>query len=267
MHSDHSKVRWFELKTNYPDQTLIRVEENTAYYHILRSIFHDQRFSRLFDDNFRPNTWATYIYTADEQIRAQLTQLLTFLKDVVYIKDGFPIFALDYHWETNGRTRIGELVYRAKPYSKPVTQQHKQNAEILSSHFVSFIEQHPLYQSADAIISVPYYGSKVFDLPQFIAQVIASKFGKPFWGDDVIKKIKQTPQLKNARSIQEKSIAIAGAFVVSEPNLVSNKSVVLIDDLYQSGVTFHEVASALTSCGADVFGLVATKTLNQFNSY
>lgn len=61
--------------------------------------------------------------------------------------------------------------------------------------------------------------------------------------------------------IKEKTDNIKDAFTIVDPIMFQGKRVIIVDDIYQSGVTLHEVATALQPIGADVLGLVATKTI------
>ena len=53
---------------------------------------------------------------------------------------------------------------------------------------------------------------------------------------------------------------------MSIPNIsLAGKLVTIIDDIYQTGVTLHEIAMVLQSKGATVQGLVATKTFRDLD--
>ena len=66
--------------------------------------------------------------------------------------------------------------------------------------------------------------------------------------------------MKDIETMEDKSTNIRGAFQVDVAHPFKNKTVIVIDDLYDSGATLHELANILQSVGAKVFGLVATKT-------
>lgn len=67
--------------------------------------------------------------------------------------------------------------------------------------------------------------------------------------------------MKDCKTVKEKSDNIRGAFRVSNEVSLQNKLVTIIDDIYQSGSTLHELGTTLQNAGAVVQGLVATKTL------
>lgn len=66
-------------------------------------------------------------------------------------------------------------------------------------------------------------------------------------------------------TLEEKSIIIQDAFQISPGVSFAGKRVTIIDDIYQSGNTLNELATLLNRSGADVYGLVATKTFKLSN--
>lgn len=166
--------------------------------------------------------------------------------------------------EGGGRTELGELVYSAKPYDKTVTNQHKQAARNLALHLGKFLDAHPSYHRFDFLVPVPYYGRKEYDLPKFLVEQLCALFNKSN-EHLLVQKVKSTKSMKNAQSEEEKFNIVQGAFEVTSDSLVRGKRVVVIDDIYQSGRTLHELASTLKRAGAEVLGLVATKTLLTVN--
>jgi len=166
----HFRMQASEIKS-YPDKddTLILFSGERIYYKIIRDAFSDHGFSRIFEDKLGQYHWGMYIYSLEESAKEALKKLLDLLQHTIYIDDALSqTFALDYHslppYEGHGRTKIGELVYRAKPYKNKVNDRHKANAKKLASYFVSFIRHHPSYQIANFILPVPSY-HKDFDLP------------------------------------------------------------------------------------------------------
>jgi predicted amidophosphoribosyltransferase len=174
-------------------------------------------------------------------------------------------FALDYHMQSGGggRTAVGDLVYRAKPYKKPAKDTHKQAAAELAEIFVDFITCHPSYARSDFVIPVPFFGQKSYDLPAFLARQICNRLQIPS-GSHLVKKVQLTKSVKDL-PFEEKFNAIRDAFQVVSDTSVQGKLITLIDDIYQSGATLHELARTLQQAGARVQGLAATKTARLSN--
>ena len=67
--------------------------------------------------------------------------------------------------------------------------------------------------------------------------------------------------MKDCETPQEKLDNVRGAFAVTPAADFAGKSVLLIDDIYQSGFTINEVGNVIGEAGASqVLGLAATKT-------
>lgn len=94
-----------------------------------------------------------------------------------------------------------------------------------------------------------------------LSSVIASHVANDWEREDLsdaVKKVRKTEQVKNL-PLEKKLQTIEGSIeVISE---VEDKKVLLIDDLYQSGITMNYVAMQLLEAGAKrVFGLACEKT-------
>ena len=66
-------------------------------------------------------------------------------------------------------------------------------------------------------------------------------------------------------SFQERQVNVRGAFL-ADPNVVKDKVILLIDDVFTTGATMNAAASALQEAGcAQVFALTAAKALRRAN--
>lgn len=154
------------------------------------------------------------------------------------------------------RTKMGELVNRAKSYS-PYTGS-KPAASDLFDHVQYLIARHPRYQVVDVIIPAPPGNpSKAFDLPLFIAEKLAEHLGIPIYSCQKTGNMQQQKAVEQDLSVLQTNVL--GKFSVNQ-NL-NGKAVLVLDDLYQSGATINEVVRACRAAGAQtVLSLVATKT-------
>ncbi len=79
-------------------------------------------------------------------------------------------------------------------------------------------------------------------------------------GETAVKKIRDTPELKDIYDYEQRIKLLDGAFEV-DADAVRGKQIVLVDDLYRSGATATVVANALLAAGAAaVYMLAMTKT-------
>ena len=77
----------------------------------------------------------------------------------------------------------------------------------------------------------------------------------------ILKRVKTTNCLALCNKQQRKSM-INGAFLLSNPDKIKNKKVILIDDVFTTGATINECSKVLKQHGAKkVIGLVIAKTI------
>lgn len=78
---------------------------------------------------------------------------------------------------------------------------------------------------------------------------------------EAVKKTKNTPELKNVSTPQEKYDILKDVFEVSDQS-IKGKTVLLLDDLYDSGATLRAITNALYEQGGagKVKVLALTKT-------
>ncbi len=172
-------------------------------------------------------------------------------------------FVLDYDRTdgnpNNPQTTVGALRTRAKPYDAKPTDDTYKAADKLVSSCVAFIRTLSCYGSADAVVAMPpSRPDKPFDLPTYLAGGVAQALGLADCSE-AVSTLKARPPLKDT-ALAAKLEALAGSVRV-KPGSIKGKTVLLIDDLYQSGVSMNYVGMLLLEGGAKkVFGLACEKT-------
>jgi len=151
------------------------------------------------------------------------------------------------------RTELGELLYRLK-------YKGDQSAIVpIAQTAFDYIQQ--WQPRIDVIAPVP--ASKIRALqPLFqIVDAIGGLLNVPVDKTSIVK-TKATPELKNLSYAQRLEV-LAGAHSI-EGNALSGRSVLLLDDLYQSGATLNAIARLLKGAGgsAAVFALALTRSRN-----
>lgn len=207
-----------------------------------------------------------YTFLKDNRPEAlkKVKDWLELMGNYVAIRDCLTLsFALDFDKENGDpekpQTRIGELRTRAKPYGKIPTADTYQAANELSKACLDFLDKMTCYNPATCIVGMPpSRPDKTFDLPAHLAANIANRLNKPDL-TFLVKTIKERPQLKD-EPIEKKLESIEGTVSI-DPHALEKQIVLLIDDLYQSGVSTNYVAMLMLEAGAkDVFGLACEKT-------
>ena len=242
---------------------LVLIDGNERYKELLINSFPNLSFSATFADSKKEYKWGTFIrewQRTDAQNIVNLLDLCT--KHVLVVNPLDQMFCIDFHTDLSGKkSELGELVYKGKTYkSGPIRDNQLPASEKLTTFFLKFILQNFVYSQADLILSVPSSTHKTFDLPAVIASGLSKLIGKPMISS-VLEKIPGRKSMKDCSSLGEKMENIVNSFIVKNTDEIQNKSIILIDDVYQSGATMIEVGKILKLGGAaKVLGLSATKT-------
>lgn len=165
-------------------------------------------------------------------------------------------WALSGHMEAEGRSEVGELVYRAKTYVGKLGD--RVAAQELSARISEQFGRHPRIRSADVIIGIPANPPKEpHNLPEVLAEDMAKTFGASP-GHGILIKRRPTQEIKNLTDA-DKLAALEGAYEVTAD--LQGANVVIVDDLVFSGSTLNYVGQLLRERGAgSTIGVVATKT-------
>jgi adenine/guanine phosphoribosyltransferase-like PRPP-binding protein len=231
-----------------------------------------QMFDRSFPDLVK-NEWRvtaksclTFFRGISEEDLVSVRRFVEAIKSCVVIKDlTIASLALGFHARKGAGsalepTELGQLMRDAKPYDRPPTQEHRDAARELARRMCEFVSSVPFYRDVDGFIAIPSSKpDKVFSLPVGFARKLAKHTGKLDLSDAVAK-AKATRELKNL-SREQKVVELIGSVTVDKTKVLG-KSIVLVDDLYQSGLTINFIAEELRQAGAkEVFGLAAVKTM------
>lgn len=149
------------------------------------------------------------------------------------------------------RTELGELVYKLKyGHDKTVLDDI---IRIICSSFT--------FKSIDVIIPVPPSDtSRSFQPVVEIAKRLGKSLGIKVL-PNAIRKIKETPQLKDVLIFKERCKLLKDAFEIGDTS-IKNKTILLFDDLYRSGATLTAITRVLFRKGnvSKVKVLTLTKT-------
>lgn len=180
---------------------------------------------------------------------------------LIYLRDCMSLsVALDSNLtdNTSGQyTAMGALEHNGKH------NRDKNAINQLADTVSQVIQYLPYYKDADLICSVPPRPDKDFDLPSNVTSLVSAKVGKPnvtggfvFSGQKSSVKSSTFDEKWNVWEEAQVSFQNSPSFNVSD------KTVILIDDKYQSGITIQYIAMKLQQAGAhEVYGLSFVKTL------
>ena len=158
-------------------------------------------------------------------------------------------WSISYH----GKSNIGKLVRASKyedagPFALGLVLR---GAEVIRARY-------PIYL-LNGIVSVPPTKSGL--LVEMFARQVAEKLGIEYL--PVLEKVRQTQEQKDLTNKVQKSRNVKGAFSVCSSGLVAGRTLLLIDDIYDSGSVLREVGQTLMQAGAKaVYPLTITRTMH-----
>ena len=174
-------------------------------------------------------------------------------KELVFLRDCLDLsIALSMYDIPNdgGRTELGEAECQVKYYN-----QRGEYLQKLVDKTQYWLEKLPYFKLADYVCCVPT------EHP-VMSQVLAQLHGFDF--EDISKNVyweNKKDEIKN-KDVNEK-LALLNQFDLHIDRDVRGKTVLLLDDMYQSGLTLQFIAMKMKQAGAGrVFGMTLVKSLS-----
>jgi predicted amidophosphoribosyltransferase len=256
------KLQWYNLEEAEGKDPVLKIPICDIYSGII-----DRAFPELDHIGWREGgkgTCYTYLKNVSQSELENLRKFLELLKQILcltitdhlqppFTNELTEAYAIDYTFKQEVTpleyTNAGRVEHAAK------TNQDARSIDALADVFADIINSHPTLLRSDIIASVPARPSSAFHLPARLVEALAPKLGRAVGLD--ITKIEH-PKLKTL-SMDKKILALEKAFTLR--GSVRDKTVVIIDDLFQSGATLWSLARFLKQNGAaDVFGLACVKS-------
>ena len=147
---------------------------------------------------------------------------------------------------------VRELIHRLK-YNRRV-QHRRPLAQLAVRHLAPFVED----SKANLVIPVPLHVKRLrqrgFNQAVLLGEIVAREWGLPLMRRNM-RRIRWTePQIN--LSLAERAANVKGAFSVSNPLLIRDKRIILVDDVYTTGSTASECARVLTNAGSSAVFVV-----------
>jgi hypothetical protein len=190
-------------------------------------------------------------------IKRSVVETLDTLKEVLTLRSTAELdgaFALDFYkipeegvpgdeWED---TEAGALVHRGK-YSQNVPAGKK-----LRTHLAQAIGSQRAYARCEAVVLIP--GTR-HNFGAWLAKGVARQLDVPCVQSERLERA--TGQAKEGHSSRD----LVG-YRICEPDAVDGKRVVIVDDVYRTGISMRSVAVAAEDAGAsEIFGAVGARTM------
>lgn len=255
-------LQWFNLSQK-PDQDLcLKIPICEAYSAII-----DRAFPDIDHIGWREGTKGTcytFIKYISDNEHEQLNNFLELMQRVLcltiteHLAPHFSTeldeaYALDFNFKHNtyplAYTDVGSLEHYAKE------EQNRNAINELATRLAEVITNHPTLARADVIAAMPPRPSKIFHLPVELVNEIGSILGR---GVGLKLAKDEHPKLRGL-AMADKLVTLNGVFHLDES--VEGRTVLFIDDLYQSGMTAWSLAKFLKENGArEVYALACVKS-------
>lgn len=182
-------------------------------------------------------------------------------------------YALDFEREEGDpdrpQTEVGGLRATAKPYGgAAASARTRAAADQLAEKCLRFLEEMTCYRTADCVVAMPPSDpAREYNLPRHLAARISEQ--RPDLPDlssrvrtkRVRESIKNVPRAAKLDTLLDT--------ITADPGVFRGRKVLLIDDLYQSGISMNYCGLQLLNAGAKkIFGLACEKTChNEDNTH
>ena len=229
---------------------------------------HVGKFSVPFRESFYPifyeltgielvesrNSRKYWRFLTDEDEYQKIERFIREERSTVFLRDtlGLSVALSEYMDAERKRTEVGELEYRAKYLGDlKCTGQ-------LACHCLAAVDRLPFYRQSRVLCAVPPSDNSSASLQRRIATIVTARAGIR----DVSASLawrNTKPELKRVPLEQKwERLQNTGLSVDLE---LDGESVILLDDLYQSGITIQYVGRKLLDAGASViYGLTLVKS-------
>jgi predicted amidophosphoribosyltransferase len=255
-------LQWFNLSQKPAQDLSLKIPLCEVYGVIIDRAFPD--ISHIGWQASTLGTCYTYIKDISEADYERLNDFLQFLHTIYcltitehlaphFTAELDEAYALDYNFKQDvfpfTYTEVGSLEHVAKE------ERNKQAIRELAQRLANAIGRHPTLARSDIITAMPPRPSKDFHLASELGREVGSILGRNVGlalMKDEIPKLRHLP-------IDQKLKALDGAFHLTES--VEGKTVLIIDDLYQSGTSAWALAKFLKQNGArEVYALACVKS-------
>lgn len=253
---------WFNLVKREGKDTLLKIPLCEVFSEVIDRAFPE--LDRIPWQSVEEGRCYTYIKnlsdTDFERVNNFLATLqhLVFLTPTEHLKQHFTdelteAYALDFNFQQGvqplTRTGVGDLEHLAKDH-----QDGEAVAEV-ARRLADVIRRHPTLSRADGIVAMPRRPSSAFHLPEELVKQMGVNLNRPVG----LKLTKAEHDKLRTLPIDQKLAALAKVFTLGES--VQGKTILIIDDLYQSGISAWSLAKFLKVSGASkVYALACVKS-------
>lgn len=167
------------------------------------------------------------------------------------------IFAAAHYGYETTRKAIWLLKYRSvKKLAEPL-------AELINTRCFSLIKHRVFNQSDWIIIPIPLSSKRMrkrgYNQAELIAKHLSNKINIRCLNDVLYKKFHTESQV-NVKNREKRLENLKDSFSIKNQEIIKNKNIILVDDVYTTGATISEAEKTLLNAGAKkIIALVVAK--------
>ncbi len=208
----------------------------------------------------RTGTYSHRLYFPDGP-DLQLEPLLELLSKVLSIRIPNLDVAVAFDWygippdeeHSEWRTTPLATLRKKAKFWKSSPQVMEESRRRLTTLMTGFVDRHPLYGSAQAVVATPGHDRSELSCSEDLAERLACATGKLLVMTDTQYQVRD--QVKG-----DEPVNLAGQF--SMPSSLSDLTVIVVDDVIKSGKTMRHMGVAARKAGAArVLGLAPVRTM------
>jgi ComF family protein len=152
-------------------------------------------------------------------------------------------------WATAAFVYVGAV---ARALARLKAERRTEVARPLGDLLWSAIVSRATDLDAPVVVPVPLHPARLaergFNQASLLALRVARRLGAPLW-PSALTRMRDTPRQATLRR-EARRASVRGAFVAREPEHISGRSILLVDDFATSGATLDACAAALREAGA-----------------
>lgn len=158
-------------------------------------------------------------------------------------------FCFDYHvylfkYKNDIRNKIIDFKFNDKPY--------------FAKTFIKFLIKNEkicgFLKKYDIIMPVPMYAKKKairgYNQAELLAKCLADEIGTIQYKNEILLKILDTKK-QSTLNKKERSQNLIGAYKIQNAEIIQNKNIILVDDIFTTGNTANECSKMLKQAGAN----------------
>lgn len=145
---------------------------------------------------------------------------------------------------------------------EPFVKDLAKTLALIIIHYLKLNEKQISFPKGAMLIPIPLSKKRLkyrgFNQAEEIAKELSSFWKIPL-ANDILFKVKETfPQVGLSKEEREKNIK--GVFVATNSNLIKNKTILILDDVFTTGATLEEAARILKKTGAkEIWAITVAK--------